>query len=84
MRLWLRSRHGVRAGYSQEVIDQGRHDLGFDSVEDGLVAYTLFGGDLMPGMLDSLPLSVTADEIAAIIGTAPDGLLDAVDLLVDD
>ena len=84
MRLWLRSRHGIRAGYSQESIDQGRQDLGFESVEDTLVAYTLFGGDLMPGMVDSLGLSVSADEIAGIIGAVPDGLLDAADLLVDD
>jgi len=84
MRLWLRSRHGIRAGYSQEAIDQGRQDLGFESVEDALVAYTLFGGDLTPGMVDSLGLSIPADEIAAIVGALPDSLLDATELLVDD
>jgi hypothetical protein len=84
MRLWLRSRHGFRAGYSQREIDRGREDLGFGSIEDTLIAYTLFGGDLMPELLDSLELGISADEIAAIVAVAPDGLFDPTDLLVED
>lgn len=84
MRLWLRERHGIRAGYSQEAIDHGRQELGFESSADALVAYTLFGGDLVPGMLDSLGLTISADQIAAITAAAPDSLLDAADLLVED
>jgi hypothetical protein len=78
MRLWLRSRYGLRAEYSQEEIDKGREDLGFGGVEDALVAYTLFGGDLMP----DLPFS--ADEIGEILEVAADGAMDAADLLIDD
>lgn len=84
MRQWLRSRHGIRAGYSKKEIDRGREDLGFDSVEDAFIAYTLFGGDLMPEMVDSLDASISADEIAAIVDAIPDELFDATDLLVDD
>ncbi len=68
MRLWLRSRHGIRTGYPKKEIDLGMEDLGFNSTDDALIAYTLFGGDLTPGMLDSLELSVSADDIAAIPG----------------
>jgi len=78
MRLWLRSRYGLRAEYSQEEIDNGREDLGFSGVEDALVAYTLFGGDLMP----DLPLS--AEEISELLEAAADGIMDVADLLVDD
>ncbi len=84
MRLWLRSRHGVRAEYSKEEIDRGREDLGFGSVEDALIAYTLFGGDLMPAIMDSLESSVSVDQIATIVEALPDGILDATDLLADD
>jgi hypothetical protein len=78
MRLWLRSQYGLRAEYSQEEIDNGREDLGFSGVEDALVAYTLFGGDLMP----DLPLS--AEEIGELLEAAADGVMDVADLLVDD
>ena len=84
MRLWLRSHHGIRAGYSMEAIDEGREDLGFGGVEDALVAYTLFGGDLAPGMVDSLSLIVSADETATIIAAIPDDIIDVADLLGDD
>lgn len=84
MRQWLRSRHGIRAGYAKEEIDLGREDLGFDSVEDAFIAYTLFGGDLMPEMVDSLDVSISADEIAGIVNAMPDDLFDATDLLVGD
>ena len=48
LRQWLRSRHGLRAKYSQLQIDAGREDLGFDGIDDALIAYTLFGPDLVP------------------------------------
>ena len=81
MRLWLRSHHGIRTGYPQDAIDQGREDLGFSGVEDALIAYTLFGGDLMPGMVELLDLDVSANEIAAIVEALPGDLADVVDLL---
>jgi len=84
MRLWLRSRHGIRVGYAKDDIDRGREDLGFSSVEDTLIAYTLFGGDLMPDMVDSLELTLATDEIAAIVTASPGGLFEVTDLLVDD
>ncbi len=84
MRLWLRSRHGIRTGYPKKEIDLGMEDLGFNSTDDALIAYTLFGGDLTPGMLDSLELSVSADDIAAIIDALPDGAFEVTELLADD
>ena len=84
MRLWLRSHHGIRAGYSKDAINQGREELGFGSVEDALVAYTLFGGDLAPGMLDSLSLVASPGEIATIIESSADGAIEVADLLGDD
>ena len=84
LRLCLRSRHGIRAGYSKQDIDQGQEDLGFGSIEDTLIAYTLFGGDLMPEMVSSLELPLSADQIAAIVEAVPDGIFDATELLVDD
>lgn len=84
MRLWLRSRHGIRTQYSQKEIDKGREDLGFGSVEDALIAYTLFGGDLMPDFAASLDLPISAEEISDIVDAASDGVMDAADLLVGD
>ena len=84
MRLWLRSRHGIRPGYTKDVIDQGREDLGFGSVEDTLVAYTLFGGDLAPGMLDSLGLVASPGDIATISESSADSAIEVADLLGDE
>lgn len=80
MRLWLRSRHGLRTQYSQEEIDKGREDLGFGGAEDALVAYTLFGGDLMPGIAESLELPISAEEISDIVDAVSDGVMDATGL----
>lgn len=84
MRLWLGSSLGVRAAYSREEIDQGREELGFNSVEDMLVAYTLFGGDLMPGVAESLGISVEAGEIGTILEAASGAAAEATALLIDD
>lgn len=84
LRLWLRTRHGVRPQYSQEEIDRGREDLGFTGPEDALVAYTLFGGDLMPALGESLDLPVLAEEISEIVDAVSDAAADAADLLVGE
>jgi hypothetical protein len=84
MRLWLRSRHGIQAAYSKQEIDHGREDLGFGGADDALIAYTLFGGELMPDMADSLGILVSPDDIAAIIEATSDGVLNATEWLVED
>ncbi len=84
MRQWLRSHYGIHATYAQNEIDRGREDLGFDGVEDALVAYTMFGGDLMPNIAESLDVSVSLQEVNEIIGAASTGIVDAADLLFDD
>lgn len=84
LRLWLRSRHGVRPQYSQEEIDRGREDLGFTGLEDALVAYTLFGGDLMPTVAESLSLPVSAEEISEIVDALSDAAIDTADLLIGE
>lgn len=83
LRLLLRSRHGIRTRYSREEIDRGREDLGFGSAEDALVAYTVFGGDLMPDIADSLGLSGAVDEIGDLIEAISDSATDTAALLVD-
>jgi hypothetical protein len=84
MRLWLRNRHGIRTTYSKSEIDAGREDLGFAGADDALIAYTLFGGELMPDMLDTIDLPVSPDDIAAIIEVASDSGLDAAEWLAED
>jgi len=84
MRQWLRSHHGMHTSYSQDKIDQGREDMGFGSDEDALFAYTLFGGDLMPGMVESLDSAIPPEAIADILEAASDFVFDAADLCIDD
>ena len=83
LRLLLRSRHGIRMRYSREEIDRGREDLGFGSAEDALVAYTVFGGDLMPDIADSLGLSGAVDEIGELVEAISDSATDTTALLAD-
>jgi len=84
LRQWLRSHHGLRTSYSKNEIDRGREDLGFGGIDDALVAYTLFGGDLMPGIADSLGLSVTAEQISEIIDAVSEGVVDTTELLAGE
>lgn len=79
LRQWLRSRYGLRAQYSQRQIDAGREDLGFSGVDDALVAYCLFGADLLPAFPDSLGLTLSADEINDIVTMATESLTEVAD-----
>ena len=81
LRQWLRSRFGVRTQYSQQQIDAGREDLGFDSVDDTLIAYTLFGADLVPAFSDSLGLAFSAEELRGLVTSAAGSLAEVADLL---
>ena len=81
LRQWLRSRHGLRSQYSQQQIDAGREELGFGGVEDALVAYTLFGGDLVPAFSDSLGLSLSAEQIDDIVSMAAASLTEVADFI---
>ncbi len=81
LRQWLRSRHGLRSQYSKQQIDAGRADLGFSSMDDVLVAYTLFGADLVPAFLDASELSVSAELISQILSTSADGLTEAAEFI---
>lgn len=81
LRQWLRSRHGLRSQYSKEQIDAGREDLGFRSTDDVLVAYTLFGADLVPAFLDTSDISVSAELINQILLTSGDGLAEAAEFI---
>lgn len=84
LRQWLRSRHGLRSQYSKQQIDAGREDLGFRSTDDVLVAYTLFGADLVPAFLDTSDLSVSAELINQILLTSGDGLTEAAEFIAGD
>ena len=83
LRQWLRSRYGMRPNYTKGQIDDGREELGFDSVEDALVAYTLFGPDLVPAFVDSIELSIQVGEISDIIAAIADDTIALTDLLAD-
>lgn len=64
LRLWLRSRHGIRTTYSRQQIDRGARSLGLDGADDLMLAYTLFGGDLLPAGVD-LAASIHPGALAA-------------------
>lgn len=74
LRQWLRSRYGLRARYAQVQIDAGRQDLGFDGIDDALIAYTLFGPDLLPGFSDSLGLALSAEDFGDMMSIATEDL----------
>ncbi|MGI9203233.1 MAG: hypothetical protein ACR2Q3_04450 [Woeseiaceae bacterium] len=84
LRLWLREKFGMRSTYSKSEIDLARQKLGFDDVDDALVAYTFFGPDLVPGLLASGETSVSAPELADIIDALEIGIDGGADLFVDD
>jgi hypothetical protein len=81
LRQWLRSQFGIRTQYSQQQIDAGREELGFDGVDDTLIAYTLFGADLLPAFSDSLGLTVSAEELSELAAAADESLTEMADFL---
>lgn len=84
LRLWLRSNYGTLQSYSKSEIDLGRQALGFGSVDDALVAYTFFGPDLVPNLMDSVELSIPAQELKAILEALENGVGDIADLFGDE
>lgn len=70
--LLLSQRHGGGASYDKSQIDLGRQELGFDDLDDALVAYAFFGADLIP---DFLSLNGLA-EFQAEIESALDAITD--------
>ena len=70
--LLLSQRHGSAANYDKSQIDRGRQELGFDDLDDALVAYAFFGADLIP---DFLSLNGLA-EFQAEIESALDAITD--------
>ena len=74
LRLWLRARYGRRFFYTQKQIDIGREELGFRSVDDAFIAYSLFGADLSPGILSALDVNTPMEDLSdalAHIGESP-------------
>ncbi len=70
--LLLSQHHGGGANYDKSQIDLGRQELGFDDLDDALVAYAFFGADLIP---DFLTLNGLAD-FQAEIESALDSITD--------
>lgn len=81
LRQWLRSRHGLRLQYTKQQIDAGREDLGFSSTDDVLVAYTLFGADLVPAFLEASELPISAELIDQIMAASADGLTEVAEFI---
>lgn len=77
MRVWLRRHHGYRVEYTRADIDNGREELGFDGVEDALVAYTLFGGDFAPSFASSLGFSM--DDVSLVVHSMMDAGVNTLD-----
>lgn len=84
LRLWLRSKYGTLQSYSKSEIDLGREALGFSGVEDALIAYTVFGPDLVPNFMDSVELSIPAEELKDILDALANGVGDIADLFGDE
>jgi hypothetical protein len=59
---------------AQVQIDAGRQDLGFDGIDDALIAYTLFGPDLVPASSDSLGLALSTEDIDDMMSLATEDL----------
>ena len=70
--LWLAQHVGGGKDYSKSRIDQGREALGFESVDDALVAYLLFGPDLVPDFLALNDIAELQDEIESSIESIVD------------
>ena len=70
LRQWLRSRHGVHTSYTKAQVDAGREELGFTGADDALIAYSLFGSDFLPDLMQSGALSATdlAGLTAEVLG----------------
>jgi len=84
LRLWLRANYGALKSYSKPEIDLGREALGFAGVDDALVAYTFFGPDLVPGFVDSVETSISAEELDNIVSALSGSVGDLTDLLGDE
>ena len=79
--LWLSQNAGRSGRYSKLQIDRGREELGFTGLDDALVAYSLFGANLLPDFLSLQGLSDYQAEIEAEI----DAVVDAAGLgILDD
>ena len=79
--LWL-SQHGAGGDtFSKAQIDRGREELGFTGVDDAMVAYTFFGTNLLPDLLEIEGMSALQAEIEAEL----ESILDAFGLtMLDD
>lgn len=84
LRLRLREKYGVLDAYSKLEIDSARETLGFRSVDDALVAYSLFGPDLVPGFLASVETSISAEELTDAIDALERGIGDIADFFGDE
>ena len=84
LRLWLRQQYGVLDTYSKSEIDLARHTLGFNSVDDALVAYSIFGPDLVPGFLASVETTISTEQLTDLVDALDQGIGDIADLLGDD
>ena len=83
MRLWLRTHCGHRLSYSQKDIDNGREELGFKSVDDAFIAYSIFGADLAPTLMDDLEWTVFAEDFSELVAVGAGGTAVAIDFLGD-
>lgn len=84
LRLWLRDHYGRHLSYGKHEIDCAREALGFDDVDDAMIAYTFFGPDLMPDFLASLGQSLSPDELSELIDAVTDAAIDVADLVDGD
>ena len=83
LRLWLKSRHGIRSRYSQQKFDRGRGDLGFGTVEDALVVYVLFGAGPLPHIATSPDTAVAAAGIGDFAEYGAGAMAAAMTIMID-
>ncbi len=82
--LWLQARFGGQPPYDKNQIDEACRHHGYQDLDDLLVAYSLFGSNLVPDLALSAGLETAATDIEAEIAGLIDADDDAISTMADD
>lgn len=82
--LWLRARFGGQPPYDKDQIDAACRHHGCQELDDLMVAYSLFGSNLLPDLIVDAGLEKAATEIQAEIETLIDDGDDVIVTMADD
>ncbi len=82
--LWLQNRYGGQPPYERNQIDKACEQLGLQGLDDLMVAYSLFGSNLVPDLIVDAGLETAATEIKAELEILIDDDSDVIDTMADD